>query len=385
MSDEEKLDNFIARHRMYEEWEPEEPKRKRSRGNGEGSIRKRENGTFEGRFTEGFIDGKQIVRSVYGKTRKECNDKMQEAIKEARERNIVLESKSPVLRDWLLVWLNEYRKDLAPATRTRYTAIVDKLDDTLCNTKLAELLPISLQQFINGFHSHEMAKRAIGFMKASLGDAMNNGFIQKNPAAALRNPIASPAHKFDESKKAFTHEEENAFVKEIENNPYKLIYQISLWAGLRRGEATALQWENIDLEKRLIHVKEAVHRGEEKGYSVGKTKTVTSIRTVPISPALYNALSQIKNKSGFVCPNSNGKVRNADVLSMDFRDVMKRLNQKHTFHHLRHTFATRCIVDKGINPKVVQTWLGHATIDMTMNTYTHATEDFIKEESKKLL
>ena len=201
----------------------------------------------------------------------------------------------------------------------------------------------------------------------------------------MRNPIAPPAHKFDESKKAFTHEEENAFVKEIENNPYKLIYQISLWAGLRRGEATALQWENIDLENRLIHVKEAVHRGEEKGYSVGKTKTVTSIRTVPISPALYNALSQIKNKSGFVCPNSNGKVRNADVLSMDFRDVMKRLNQKHTFHHLRHTFATRCIVDKGINPKVVQTWLGHATIDMTMNTYTHATEDFIKEESKKLL
>lgn len=387
MTDEEKIENFIVRHRMYEDWEPEddEPKRKRSRGNGEGSIRKRKDNSYEGRFTVGFIDGKQIVRSVYAQTRKECNDKMQEAIKETREKNIVLSSKSPALGEWLLVWLNEYRKDLSAATRTRYIQLLGKLSDELAETKLTELIPLALQQYINDFNSYEMAKRAIGFLKAALIDAMNNGFIQKNPAAALRNPNSTPTHKFDESKKAFTHEEENAFIQEIQNNPYKLIYLISLFAGLRRGEATALTWNNIDLKNRQILVKEAVHRGDGKGYSVGKTKTSSSIRSVPISNTLLEILSETKNKSGIVCPNSKGKVLNADLLTMDFADIMKRLGQKHTFHHLRHTFATRCIVDKNINPKVVQAWLGHATIDMTMNTYTHATEDLMLEESKKLL
>ena len=182
---------------MYEDWEPEddEPKRKRSRGNGEGSIRKRKDNSYEGRFTVGFIDGKQIVRSVYAQTRKECNDKMQEAIKETREKNIVLSSKSPALGEWLLVWLNEYRKDLSAATRTRYIQLLGKLSDELAETKLTELIPLALQQYINDFNSYEMAKRAIGFLKAALIDAMNNGFIQKNPAAALRNPNSTPTHK----------------------------------------------------------------------------------------------------------------------------------------------------------------------------------------------
>ena len=138
------------------------------------------------------------------------------------------------------------------------------------------------------------------------------------------------------------------------------------------------------MKKRQITVKEAAKRGEGSGYSVGTTKTTSSIRSVPIASPLYDALSAAERKSKFVCPNSKGTILNADLLSMDFGEIMKQLNQRHTFHHLRHTFATRCIVDKSINPKVVQAWLGHAKLDMTMNTYTHATVDLMAEESKKL-
>ncbi len=92
----ENLDNFIERHRMYEDWEPEAQKRKRSRANGEGSIRKRNNGTYEGRVTLGWNDDKQIVKSVYAKTRKECNDKMQQLIKDVQEHNVALTDNTPV-------------------------------------------------------------------------------------------------------------------------------------------------------------------------------------------------------------------------------------------------------------------------------------------------
>ena len=207
--------------------------------------------------------------------------------------------------------------------------------------------------------------------------------FQKKRSKSLRNNNERSAKRYEDNKKSFTHAEEQAFNEAIKDNPYKLIYQVSLLAGLRRGEATALKWENIDLINRVIRVKEAAKR-EGTGYTVGSTKTTNSVRTVPIAPTLFDILNSVGNKSDLLCPNAHGAMLNADILTMDFAAIMKQLGQQHTFHHLRHTFATRCIVDKGINPKVVQAWLGHATVDMTMNTYTHATEDLVDKEIQKL-
>ena len=304
--------------------------------------------------------------------------------KPARNATTRCTTNSPTLGDWLLVWLKEYRKDLGDASRHRYIVYVEKMNKALAEKKIAELLPIDLQQYVNSFTSYETAKRALGFLRAALQDALNNGFTSKNPAAGLRNPIPPPENRFDESKKSFTIQEEQAFLTAIQDSPYRLIYQISLLAGLRRGEATALHWDNIDLVKRQITVKEAAKRGSGKGYSIGKTNTAAGLRTVPISNTLYEILMAIPDQSGFVCPNKQGKMLNADILTMDFAEIMKRLNMQHTFHHLRHTFATRCVLDKGIHPKVVQSWMGHATVDMTMNTYTHATDDLIQTETQKL-
>lgn len=383
MTDNEKLDNFIERHRMYEDWEPETQKRKRSRANGEGSIRKRSNGTYEGRITIGWNEGKQIVKSVYAKTRKECNDKMQRLIKDVQEHNITLPDSIPTLNEWLMVWLNEYRANISEGTRRRYLLYFEKIPKEILNKKIVEVKPLELQQYINSFSAYGPANRAIGALNAAMQDALGNGLIDKNPAISLRNNNERSAKRYEDNKKSFTQSEEQAFTEAIKNNPYKLIYEISLLAGLRRGEATALKWENIDLNNRCIYIKEAAKR-EGTGYTVGSTKTTNSVRTVPMSPTLFDILNASENKTGLLCPNSHGTMLNADILTMDFAAIMKALGQKHTFHHLRHTFATRCIVDKGINPKVVQAWLGHATVDMTMNTYTHATEDLIDKEIQKL-
>lgn len=375
-----KIENFITRNRLYSD--EEFIVRKRTRANGEGSIRKRAGGNFEGRYTVGFKNGKQIIKSVYSATRKECNEKLQNSLIKNKEQNAAVSlEKTPSLSDWLYVWLNEYRKDLNASARKRYIAFIKKLDEKTSKQKLTELLPLELQKYINTFSSFEMAKRAISMLQNSLSDALNNGFIARNPAAGLRNPLTSPSAKFEPNKKAFSIDEEKAFVQAIDNSPYRFIYLICLYAGLRRGEATALTWDKIDLSSRLIHVTEAAKRGEGKGYSVGKTKTSTSVRTVPISQKLFNILSAEQSKKGYLYPLV--KMLNADVLSMNFKNIMSQLGQKHTLHHLRHTFATRCM-EKGIKAKVVQTWMGHSSTDMTLNTYTHATDDLIASEKQKL-
>lgn len=384
MIQSELVDNFISRQNMYEEYEPLPIPRKRSRANGEGSIRKRNDKLFEGRVTIGFQDGKQIVKSVYAKTRKDCNDKMQKLLADVQAHKIELPSTVPVLSEWFTIWLREYRPNLGAPTRKRYVAWFSNLSEELRNKKITEVKPIELQQYINTFNSHEMARRCIGLLQTIFQDAKDNGYITQNPASALRNNIEQTPKRFAECKKSFTHEEENEFVKAIEGNPYEIIYSIILYAGLRRGEAVALRWNNIDLVNRKIAVVESAKRGETSGYSVGTTKTVNGVRTVPISTILFDKLSSIQNKSGFLCPNGHGEMLNADVVTMDFTELMKTLSLKHTLYHLRHTFATRCIVDKGINAKVVQAWMGHAKVDMTLNTYTHATEDLISEEIKKL-
>ena len=103
----------------------------------------------------------------------------------------------------------------------------------------------------------------------------------------------------------------------------------------------------------------------------------------PPRKELYKVLNEADKKSEYVFER-NGNVINADILTMDFSDVMTFLGFKHTLHQLRHTFSTRCH-EKGIDPKVVQAWMGHCSMEMTLNTYTHATTDLLKKEIQKLL
>lgn len=373
------IDNFIKRHRLFTD-EPEPSAKKKIRAHGEGTIRKKGN-RYEGRVTVGFTnDGKQIRKSVYADTKQDCVKKMQELIQKVRNGELKAEN-CPTLIEWLNFWLSEYRKDLAYTSRRRYKSYIAKISETRTSQKkLNNILPLELQQVLNTCTNYEVCKRTIGMLNEAIGVAIDNGYLQRNIAANLRNPLKPPNPTFEDSKKAFTHDEERRFIDEIENNQYRLLYLISLYAGLRRGEVCALTWENIDIENRIIRVKDAATR-KGKGYEIGNTKTANSVREVPISTVLYTVLIGVEKKSGFVYSN-NGKMVNADVVTMDFTATMKKLGMSHTFHQLRHTFATRC-GEKGINIKVVQAWMGHSKTDITVNTYTHATSDlFVKERDK---
>lgn len=384
MIDDEKIESFKKSMRLYLDEAPKvKLKRKKTRSNGEGSIRKKGNG-WEGRITIGTDEnGKQVRKSVYGSTKKECVQKMQQLMEEAKKGTAIPTEVCPTLAQWLHIWLNEYHNNLAAMTYKRYTRLIKQISDSVIGQKkLSEILPLELQQQVNTFTSHELCARAIAMLQDAFHLAVDNGYIPRNTAASVRNNIQKPAPSFRESDKAFSLSEENRFVEAIQNNPFRILYLLSLYAGLRRGEVCALTWNDIDFEKRLITVNHAAVKSRTSGYVIGNTKTEQSLRSVPISGQLFAELSAFPKSGTFVYANKNGFL-NPDILTTDFSNIMKELGMKHTLHQLRHTFATRCM-EKGIKVKVVQTWMGHAKVDMTMNTYTHATEELLREELVKL-
>ena len=375
MDDEKLIARFKSRHHFYDEfWEKQKKPR---RYNGEGSIRKKGNG-YEARA---YING--VRKSVYARTKKEVLEKLKNLQLQPLEEEKPSNAPScPTLVDWLDIWLNEYHKNYSDASRKKYTHYIDNISTTdFGNKQLTDITSLDLQRFINNFTSREMASRYLGVLKQAYALAIDNGYASKNPAANVVVNTERTAPKFKDNEKAFTVSEEKAFVEAIVNNKYRVLYLLSLYAGLRRGEVCSLTWEDIDLTAKIISINKSAKRSFDGGYTIGKTKTLSSVRTVPIQPILYNILLPLRS-SGLVF-NNNDKPLNADILTMDFADIMKELNQKHTFHQLRHTFATRCY-EKGVNPKAVQIWLGHSSLEMTTGTYTHATSDLIENELKKL-
>lgn len=375
MDDEKLIAHFIYRHHLFDEFY--EPPKKKRRYKGEGSIRQKGN-SYEGRLT---ING--VSKSVYGRTKKEVVEKLKNLqLQPSEDKKPTNPPTCPTLVEWLEIWLEEYHKNYSDSTRARYNLFIDKISTfDIGNTPVNLLTPLSLQQFINSLSSYEVAKKNLSMLKNALSLAKENGLTEKNAAASVTISAERNAPKFKDEEKALTLEEEKAFVSAIANNKYRSLYLLSLYAGLRRGEVCSLTWEDIDFTKRTISVNKASSRSLSGGYATGKTKTRTSVRTVPIQQCLYDIMISLKG-TGLIY-NNNGKPLNSDILTMDFAEIMRSLNQKHTFHQLRHTFATRCY-EKGINPKAVQIWLGHASLEMTTGTYTHATTDLLSAEMEKL-
>lgn len=365
----------------------------KTKGNGEGTIYN--NGKYwVGQITIGrdFETGKIKRKSFYGKTKKEVHEKMIQTKYELNNQ-IYIEPSNMYVSEWARYWLENFKKpELMDSTYEKYYRLIKvRIVEPFKYIKLKDLNSIEIQSYLNKLQSEDLTDRYIASiykkLNAMLKKAVDLDLIRKNPCTGVVLPKSGNQKKVN----VFTKEEQNRFVKQCEKDFYGKIFIFLLGTGMRIGEALALTWNDIDFEKEFINVCKTATEVYGKVVVHNKTKTPAGKRNIPISQKIKNLLQELYNEqnkelntSQLVFYDKNYNHIKSSNLRYKLKARCKKANVTClNIHALRHTFATRAI-EQNINIKVLSTILGHSDISITLNTYSHALEEFQKETLKKI-
>lgn len=243
-------------------------------------------------------------------------------------------------------------------------------------------------------------------LKAAFYTAIQDNDLSKNP---FDFPISDVLDDDTPPKTPLTQAQETSLLAFITRDRVYSKYRdeiiILLGTGLRISELCGLTMNDVDIENSLIHVNHQLLRRSDNSYYIEEPKTESSIRTIPMShtvrQALVRVLQRSKDKHTFICDghsgflflNRNSKPRTAVNYESIFRGLRGKYNKKHehnplpcpfTAHTLRHTFCTK-LAHSGMNPKALQYIMGHKNITMTLNYYAHTTADIAITEMRKFI
>ena len=374
------------------------PKR---RANGEGNIRKRKDGRWEGRYTVGHDPetGKAIIKNVLGKTQAEVKEKLKKAIEE----NVGIDygrAKTYTVGSWLEVWMENYaRVKLRPSTfKTSQGFLKNHIKPQIGSIPLAELTSLDLQRFykhlldggrVDRIEAKKkpkgLAPKTVRNIHQMIGSAYNLAMEQK---LVTRNPADGCALPKVERKEMQTLpvEQLTSFLREAKDSGVFALYYIDLTTGLRRGELLGLKWSDIDLEKGDLRVQRQIGRIDGKIIEM-PLKTKNAYRTLPLSADAISVLMQQRRKTGnseWVFPSPTGGPMSPDSVLHMLQRVLKRAGlPRIRFHDLRHTFATMAL-QNGVDVKTVSSMLGHYSAGFTLDTYAHVTTSAKREAAKTM-
>ena len=194
-----------------------------------------------------------------------------------------------------------------------------------------------------------------------------------------------------------TQEQQALFMEYAKESYLYNFFAVMLRTGMRNGEMRGLKYTDIDKKKKVIHVERTLKYIEGQGYFEDTPKTRTSRRDIPLTDATMELLDAQKNYWGFKVEkidrylfcNENGEPLSRDRVQAEIERVIKRIRTEgHEFeritpHIFRHTFATRAI-EAGMQPQVLKTILGHSSLAMTMDLYSHVLPDTKAAEMEKI-
>lgn len=376
---------------------------------GMGSIRKVQRTTkgktytyYEARYSVGFDPGtgKQVQRSITGKTQKEVAQKLKEVTVSIDQGTYTAPSKMTV-GEWLDIWEKEYLGSVKPRTVDSYQATIRKhLKPNLGATKLEELAPHMVQAFYNRLTtgndplSAKTVKNIHGVLHKALQQAVANGYIRNNPTTACVLPriIKKEIQPMDETQIT-------AFLQAIKGHRYEALFTTALFTGTREGEILGLQWPQVDLSKGTITIKHQLQkvRGSNGEYTLVPTKNSKS-RTITVASSVVAVLKNVKRQqlenkllhgacwddSGFVFTDELGRHLKHQTVYLDFKEVVESIGCPNIrFHDLRHSYAVVSI--KAGDPiKTVQENLGHATAAFTLDVYSHVTDQMKQESASRM-
>ena len=362
------------------------------RPSGDGMVRKKEDGRWEGRVVIGY-DEKNLpkTKNVLAKTKSECVEKLkqlQEQYAPPKSDKIKLEMP---FGEWMDFWYQNYSKPkLRPTTRSGYEGrIYRHIISELGNIPLDQLTQNDLQQFyarlkksgrlLHAEHygkglSDRMVRACHMNCRSALEKAVQEGLIRMNPAVGCKLPP-----KKAREMQVLTREEIQRFLIHAKAEGYFELFLLELTTGLRRGELLALQWDDLNLETGELQVTKQVYRTKEDGLLISQPKTKSSIRTVSLPPTLLNILKEYKESVNsrwmFPAPVKEDSPLDPAYIRTRLHLILEHAQCKQIrFHDLRHTFATIAL-GNGMDVKTLSAMLGHVSAATTLDIYTHITGD----------
>lgn len=357
------------------------------RGNGEGNFKQLDNGQWRGRVRLG--DGKR--KYVYGKTRKEAQAKLKEAVRAAEEGRLVA-GKAMKTGEYLDEWLEGHVKlTVQLTTYDSYRRDVERLRTHIGNVRLDTLRHEHIQRAYTNLLeslSETSVNRVHRTLKNALRHAVKLGLIGYNPIERVTAP--RPPRR---EMRPLTPEEVEIFLESTAADRLHALWALLVTTGLRIGEATGLHWQDIDLGGRSLHVRDTVKRVLGKGLVVGDTKTPHSRRRVELARSTVAALRAHQKRQEWerrvageawtdralvFCTLTGGPLDAGSISHAKDRALESASLPRVRTHDLRHTAATY-LLSQGVHPKVVQELLGHSSIALTMNTYSHVLPTLHKE------
>ncbi len=376
---------------------------------GDGSIRKKivkKNGKeytyWEGRYTCGFDPktGKQKQHSISGKTQAEVAQKLREVTAEIGQ-GIFQEACKLTVGQWLTAWEQDYLVGVKPRTQEAYRSITQNhLLPELGAARLDMLNAHTIQHFYNGLSKKGLSPKTIknihGVLHEALQQAVMIGYLRVNPS----DPCALP-RVIKKDIKPLDDDAIRRFLDVVQGHRFELLYLVTLFTGLRKGEVLGLAWDRVDFDKGTLLIDRQLQRAKDetgkRRYSLVSLKNDRWRRITPADFVMELLRRQRSRQaewrlragpawedSGLVFTDELGKHLSPYTVYNNYKRLVALIGRPDArVHDLRHSYAVAAI-KSGDDIKTVQGNLGHATAAFTLDVYGHVTDQMKRDSAERM-
>jgi len=364
------------------------------RANGEGSIRRRPDGTWESRLV---INGKR--RSAYGKTQAEVRLKLRN-MQNAKDACLNVTASEMTVSEWLSIWMRDYRNSIKDSTKATYWSDIKlHILPYIGKIKLSSLTSEKVQRMYNKLVADGISPKSVknthGILHKALDQAVKLKYIAGNVSDNCE--IAATGKK---EMQPIKDGNLRTFLGKIRGNRCEDMLIVAVFTGMRESEIIGLSWDCIDFERKQIRIYRQLSKERKKGgayvFTDLKNKKARSFSAADI---VFDTLMRVKqaqeqqkaacsegwdNPHNLVFTDARGKHICTNTLYMNFKRVVRKMGMPDVrFHDLRHTFATLSI-EAGNDIKTISTSLGHATTAFTMDVYGHVSDKMQRESAQRM-
>ncbi|SES23049.1 tyrosine-type recombinase/integrase [Streptomyces qinglanensis] len=358
--------------------------------NGAGTITKRKDGRYQAAVYVMQPDGTRARKFAYGKTWAECDAKRRELLAKV-DQGVPVPTRSAKLSEWLPYWLeNVVRPRRKLSTYDKYEAHVRLYLVPRIGTKRLESLGVAdVRRFLTRLErdtTAATAKETHRVLRSALSAACREELVTRNVAGLVEPPRVT-----SRELSPWTLEETLTFLGAARKDPLFAAFVLAVTMGLRRGEIVGLRWSDVDLENRVLYVRQQTQRRRGQLYQddpKGRRRRAVPLPAMCVAPLRWHRLRQSEAKrmagklwqeSAYVFTTRTGRPVEPRNVYRSFTRVAESAGLRVIrLHDARHGCAT-LLVAAGVAPRVVMEILGHSQISITMDVYTHVVQDTQRE------